>query len=305
MSASSDCSLYRRHLQKACVAWARQKKLNSTLVHSLISHARDVDTHAAVPEEFNSVSLINESITTPVFLQGAWLILSCISPYCSDIDAEFVLDSYRRVSSRQTRGSSLECQIVSIMGNIASQLTRETVETLETELSHRLMQMETDPDLVSSIITCLTKFNEQLSNLSGNKHQHLLHWAIPVLKSCGEYIRKVAMGEGRNDDDNTLVCHLYTVGELAQRCPELLDDDMCVMVQSLIVGQPDGLGAETRVGLSVRSRAHAFITLGKLCLQKKELAKQSVLLLVRELEENDDPVVRNNVIVVMRDLCVR
>ena len=40
-------------------------------------------------------------------------------------------------------------------------------------------------------------------------------------------------------------------------------------------------------------------------LHKEDLAKQYIAVLARELETNDDPVVRNNVIVVMCDLCIR
>jgi len=45
--------------------------------------------------------------------------------------------------------------------------------------------------------------------------------------------------------------------------------------------------------------------LGKLCLQNEDLAKQCIAALARELETSDDPAIRNNVTVVMCDLCVR
>ena len=44
---------------------------------------------------------------------------------------------------------------------------------------------------------------------------------------------------------------------------------------------------------------------GKLCLQNEDLAKQCIATLARELETSDDPAIRNNVTVVMCDLCVR
>nr|XP_021518172.1 condensin-2 complex subunit D3 [Meriones unguiculatus] len=43
----------------------------------------------------------------------------------------------------------------------------------------------------------------------------------------------------------------------------------------------------------------------KLCLQHEDLAKKSIPALVRELEECEDVAVRNNVIIVMCDLCIR
>jgi len=44
---------------------------------------------------------------------------------------------------------------------------------------------------------------------------------------------------------------------------------------------------------------------GKLCLQNENLAKQNIPALARELEISPDVSVRNNVIIVMCDLCVR
>lgn len=45
--------------------------------------------------------------------------------------------------------------------------------------------------------------------------------------------------------------------------------------------------------------------IGKLCLQHEDLAKKSIPALVRELEVSEDVAVRNNVIIVICDLCIR
>lgn len=44
---------------------------------------------------------------------------------------------------------------------------------------------------------------------------------------------------------------------------------------------------------------------GKLCLQHEDLAKKCVAALARELEVSEDVAIRNNVVIVMCDLCVR
>jgi condensin-2 complex subunit D3 len=52
-------------------------------------------------------------------------------------------------------------------------------------------------------------------------------------------------------------------------------------------------------------RAHAIIALGKLCIIDEMLAKRCVPVLVRQLQSNDDHIVRNNIVVVISDLCIR
>ncbi|GAB1607831.1 condensin-2 complex subunit D3-like [Argonauta hians] len=57
--------------------------------------------------------------------------------------------------------------------------------------------------------------------------------------------------------------------------------------------------------LSSRVRGHAFITLGKFCLQNEDLAKKCVAALVRELETSSEEAIRNNVVFILCDLCIR
>lgn len=65
----------------------------------------------------------------------------------------------------------------------------------------------------------------------------------------------------------------------------------------------------TALGVNARAeqlRAHAFIALGKLCLRDAAFAKRMTPALVKELVTPDAPVaVRNNVLVILADLCGR
>ncbi|CAM9644617.1 unnamed protein product, partial [Discosporangium mesarthrocarpum] len=76
-------------------------------------------------------------------------------------------------------------------------------------------------------------------------------------------------------------------------------------------GQEEGGGAGQEQGREsspqtpVGVRALAFITLGKLCLRDRGLAKGNISILVRELDTATDPAVRSNALVVLGDLCVR
>lgn len=45
--------------------------------------------------------------------------------------------------------------------------------------------------------------------------------------------------------------------------------------------------------------------IGKLCLQNETLAKDCIAALTKEMDTSQDPAVRNNITVVLCDLCVR
>ena len=52
-------------------------------------------------------------------------------------------------------------------------------------------------------------------------------------------------------------------------------------------------------------RGHALVALGKMCLSNLKLTKSVLPMLVRELETDASPVVRNNILVLLCDLCVK
>lgn len=96
--------------------------------------------------------------------------------------------------------------------------------------------------------------------------------------------------------DEALCRRLFTLGDIALLCPSRISDRSKLVLQALVADN----GSE-RVGV----RAHAFLALGKLCLQDENLAKQSLPAMSRELQDGTDPAARNNIVVVMSDLCVR
>lgn len=102
-------------------------------------------------------------------------------------------------------------------------------------------------------------------------------------------------------------------------CPESLDDRIVLVVQAIVSAKDKDKAAgdrnESTVSTSTNSgakspfspsvRAHAFVALGKLCLLREELAKQWASSMARELDVCTDPAVRNNIVVILSDLCVR
>ena len=59
-----------------------------------------------------------------------------------------------------------------------------------------------------------------------------------------------------------------------------------------------------RIEIPTPIRAHAFVTLGKLCLRDRNLAKEFIPLFARELQDTSTPnSIRNNILIVLGDLC--
>jgi hypothetical protein len=128
---------------------------------------------------------------------------------------------------------------------------------------------------------------------------------------------------GEPQPDAVLIGHLFALGELA-----LVSDRYTVPAATVTLVQtlmPPTLSMALRVAsdkaageaplaaaaaavassagvIPTPVRAHAFIALGKLCLTDLNLAKRLIGAFVAELD-SPDPVIRNNVVVVLCDLC--
>ncbi|KAJ8398975.1 hypothetical protein AAFF_G00416420 [Aldrovandia affinis] len=142
-----------------------------------------------------------------------------------------------------------------------------------------------------------------------------------LVSICESYLSRIILSEDGtlNFNEDMLVKHLFTLGVTALQCPARVGKRIFLLVQSILASNVELQSADGSDELPATQplsqfkpssmptlvRAHAFITLGKLCLQNEELAKRCLPAFARELEVGEEPTVRNNVVVVMCDLCVR
>ncbi|KAL7981548.1 hypothetical protein Chor_005636 [Crotalus horridus] len=200
--------------------------------------------------------------------------------------------------------------ILSVIGSVARHLPSSTQNRL---MSEGLSAIETLQKLSQAITDAPKEMQELLNNLCGD-----------LLVTCEQYISKTVLQELGTEQlqEDVLVRHLFTLGEIAQLCPAKVDQRIFLLIQS-ILASPDNMEelsspaenedlpasqplSQFRGSMMPSTvRAHAFITLGKLCLQHEDLAKKCIAALARELEVSKDVAIRNNVVIVMCDLCVR
>ena len=60
---------------------------------------------------------------------------------------------------------------------------------------------------------------------------------------------------------------------------------------------------QTNCPVALSVRAQAFVAFGKLCLCDQSLARRCITVLIRELDTTKEPVLRNNILIILSDLC--
>ena len=95
-----------------------------------------------------------------------------------------------------------------------------------------------------------------------------------------------------------LCCYLFTLGELSMHFTKYIDKNTILSIKELIINN-------NKNEFSVSVRAHAIISLGKLCLVYEDIAKDTVMLFSKVLEDDKHFEIRNNILIVLGDLIVR
>ncbi|XP_010269562.1 PREDICTED: condensin-2 complex subunit D3 [Nelumbo nucifera] len=108
------------------------------------------------------------------------------------------------------------------------------------------------------------------------------------------------------------VTAVYTIGSLVLVCPSADLKSILPLLHTIITSETSELKVKRLPGSAIPIKQIApslynqsWLTMGKLCLADGKLAKRYIPLFVQELEKSDSAALRNNIVVMMADFCVR
>ncbi|XP_016072876.1 PREDICTED: condensin-2 complex subunit D3 isoform X2 [Miniopterus natalensis] len=289
-----------RYLNKAFYIWSKKDKFSSAFINNILSHT---DAEHSAP---------------------AWMLLSKIAGSSPKLDYVRVIESWEEISSQQSPNSNTLGHILCVIGHIAKHLPKSTRDKVTDVVKCKLSGFQWSLELISSAVDTLQRLCRASAETAVEEQELLTQVCGDVLSACVHCLSNIVLREGGagNMDEDLLVKYIFTLGDIAQLCPARVEKRAFLLIQSIVASSADVDHLASSQGSSeapasqpltqVRGcvmpsviRAHAIITLGKLCLQHEDLAKKSIPALVRELEVCDDVAVRNNVVIVMCDLCIR
>lgn len=277
----------RRYLQRLCVLWSQSGTLKKQHFDNLVAHACNPAT------------------------KGGWSLLSDMAA-CEPhmVPPKAILAAWQK---RDLDDLITAAHILTTIGHISVHIGQDTCQRLSTELKSFVSQFSAGVSLISAAIQCITK----LDSVAGGQQAQLApvtkRFSAELLAKCEERLGAVVFSKdpAGSYDEILVARQLFTLGELTLTCPESTTKRQVLLVQALMARDVPGMQLPDESGFPLKGshspavRAHAFLTLGKLCLQDEELSKTAIFTMVSELETCLDPAVRNNVVVVLTDLCVR
>ncbi|MCJ8749257.1 hypothetical protein PDJAM_G00174220 [Pangasius djambal] len=283
-----------RYFSKAFSVWSRQEKFSASLVNSLIWHTEHEQAAAA------------------------WLLLAKVAGCCTKLKLGTILEAWDRTVRSPIISVATTCHVLTVLCHIAASLNDDTKSRIIDDLMAWLKGFSLPLEVISASVDALFSLG-QSDNIKDTM-SFLKQFCGELVSVCEEYLSTVLLNErgAENLNEDLLVKHLYTLGVTSLHCPAKVQKRVFLLVQSILTTSEQpvvGEGAELPASQPLSQfkpssmptvvRAHAVITLGKLCLQHEELMVRYIPAFARELEVGKELAVRSNVVVVLCDLCVR
>ncbi|XP_062309171.1 condensin-2 complex subunit D3 isoform X2 [Osmerus eperlanus] len=309
-----DCQDLSRYFSKAFTVWSKQNKFTAAFITNLVSHMEA--EHAA----------------------GAWLLLSRVAGSSPKLDYSKILDAWDRMVRLRNVTVTTSCHILSVLGDVCEHLNEDTRSRIVEDIMSLLRSLEMPLEVVGASVEALCRLGRAQAM---RDTQYLNQHCGELVSLCETYLSTVILNEkgAQNLNEDLVVKHLYLLGVVSLHCPARVGKRTVLLVESVLSsspehtagGQPEEPPASQPPAsqppasqppasqplfsqplsqfhpstLPSRVRAHAVLTLGKLCLQHEDLTQRYLPAFARELQLSADMAVRSNVALVMCDLCVR
>ncbi|XP_067085032.1 condensin-2 complex subunit D3 [Osmerus mordax] len=285
-----DCQDLSRYFSKAFTVWSRQNKFTAAFISNLGSHMEA--EHAA----------------------GAWLLLSKVAGSSPNLNYRKILDAWDRMVRLRNVTVTTSCHILSVLGDVCEHLNKDTRSRIVEDIMSWLRSLEMPQEVVGASVEALCRLGR--AQAKRGTQAFLNQHCGELVSLCETYLSTVILNEkgAQNLNEDLVVKHLYLLGVASLHCPARVGKRTVLLVQSILSSSPEHTaGGQPEEPLSQfhpssmpsRVRAHAVLTLGKLCLQHEELTQRYLPAFARELQLSADMAVRSNVALVMCDLYVR
>ncbi|MBA0813307.1 hypothetical protein Gohar_027170 [Gossypium harknessii] len=226
--------------------------------------------------------------------------------------------------------------LLQTISNVSMELPAEPAADLAHNLLKRVEKFNMHSTEVNAHVKALRTLCKVKSLNPEEADQLVMRWGQQLLSKAHEILEKYISDDKEANNNNSFftpprsgsrkgkqaarasrllsktVTAVYTVGSLVVVCPAADVSSIVPLLYTVVTsGNSDPkLNKLPGPKVSLKQTApslyiQAWLTLGKICLADGKLAKSYIPLFVQELEKSDCAALRNNLVVMMADFCVR
>ena len=259
---------------------------------------------------------------------ACWLLLSqCAMHFPTSLSVEFVLLQFdalaQKIDSSNEGSIAHEFDyVLSTVRTISQLFQRNQLKGILQNIMAQLDGMA-PTHAIKPLIQTMIKLSCPLFDDKDSHQKYILNWASEIL-STNVFKLKSFTSDLENwrlfldRRGQSMEMNLQMIGTVVLLFPQLFENSYIEMLRVLItfsaIVSESSTSESHQIPLNIR--AHAFSCLGKFCLIDESIAKENLGFFVRALltkdksnqcedVDNSSAVIRNNIIIILSDLCMR
>jgi len=289
------------------------------------------------------VQLKSELVSLEIAIWKTIALLVANPNLSPSLDVRLVLGRWNSIKNDSSVSVDVKLRILQSISCIVNEISSAEAKSIASDVLGRLESFSVQPSIIQASIQLHVRLVDRSCSECASASVHAkaeaasenVRWMSGLLSRAESRLAEIVV-----PSDQGVACAyvptfamldalLFTVGEVCQFLPKnLLPGRLVTLLQTFISSSFKGIlvsswssvarsasvasaspgGSSpgvTCLSVPASTRALAFVSLGKMCLQDMVLAKTCIAAFARELELSPSSVVRNNVMVVMCDLVVR
>ncbi|KAL1320915.1 hypothetical protein HN51_065630 [Arachis hypogaea] len=306
-----------------------------------LSHSLPIEKWTAPPGAWFLLSEVSAFLPKAVdweFLHHHWQLLDK-----HEVEGEF-RSPFKQVEAFENE-ESIECDAVAwasdrvfllqTISNVSVELPPEPAANLAHNLLKRVEEFNMHSTEVDAHVKALKTLCKRKASNVTEADTLVLKWVHQVLSRASKIIEKFISGNSKQNAENNFftpprscsrkrrsiatsksltkaTTAIYTIGSAVIVCPTADTSTIVPILHTIITSGSSGPKINNLPGPAtfLPQEAPSFyiqgwLTMGKLCLADEKLAKNYIPLFIQELEKSESAALRNNIVVMMADFCVR
>ncbi|KAJ6313642.1 hypothetical protein OIU77_015013 [Salix suchowensis] len=306
------------------------------------SNSMPIEKWTAPPGAWFLLSEVSAYLSKAVdweFLHHHWQLLDkyrAVGELKSPCPKEYMHEDEDGIESSSVAWASDRVFLLQTISNVSVELPPEPAAALAHNLLIRIEEFNMHSTEVNAHVKALRTLCKRKALDANEAESLVIKWVRQLLSKASRILEKCIEGDSKiNKRDafftpprsasrkgkraaalsrllSEAVTAVYSIGVLVIICPSADTSTIIPLLHTIITsGNSDPkLSKLPGPQVSLKQTApslyiQAWLTMGKICLADEELAKRYIPLFVQELEKSDCAALRNNLVVMMADFCIR
>ncbi|QDZ17596.1 subunit D3 of condensin-2 complex [Chloropicon primus] len=229
---------------------------------------------------------------------GHWIVLSeVVAKYPSLLKGDFIQGTLKKLDAYIGEPKTL-ARVMQTTANCAKSLDRDFSLEMCKVVTQRLRTFSVPIDAISY---CLATLHQLSQTLSSSGDGTCANFVSSVAQGAEQFFKESMEEKNLVALQKELASAIYTMGELSLLKSFHVSAGVVTLVQGMTSDRLLGSG----VCIPHAILAHSWACLGKFCHGDEELAKRFIPLFFHEIKNTNISAVRNNIMLILADLCTK